>query len=480
MGSELTSMRIADCMDAIIDYRGKTPNKTNAGIPLITAKIIKNGRILDATEFISEGDYDSWMRRGIPQAGDVVLTTEAPLGEVAQLDTQKVALAQRVITLRGKKGILDNDYLLYLLQSHIVQHQLDGRGTGSTVKGIKQSELREIILTFPALNLQEKIAQHLKNIDKKITLNRQINQTLEQMAQTLFKSWFVDFDPVIDNALDAGFFDQDIAFSDELLCRVEMRKAVRERDDFQSLPEDICQLFPNAFEECAEPALGLGGWVPKGWSSSNLNELIDIKHGFAFKGDYFSDRETNDVLLTPGNVRIGGGFKFDKYKYYAGPIEKNYIFSSGDIFVTMTDLSKASDTLGYPAIVPETTGKLFHHNQRLGKVILRKHPASYSMFIYYTLCSTAYRQFILGSATGTTVKHTSPKKILSYKLVHSLSGEAEAKYDKIVSTYNSMVLKNDSMLDTLITIRDTLLPKLISGELSLSDIKTDIPEETLI
>ncbi|MDX4950539.1 restriction endonuclease subunit S [Proteus mirabilis] len=480
MGSELTSMRIADCMDAIIDYRGKTPNKTNAGIPLITAKIIKNGRILDATEFISEEDYDSWMRKGIPQAGDVVLTTEAPLGEVAQLDTQKVALAQRVITLRGKKGILDNDYLLYLLQSHIVQHQLDGRGTGSTVKGIKQSELREIILTFPALNLQEKIAQHLKNIDKKITLNRQINQTLEQMAQTLFKSWFVDFDPVVDNALDAGFFEQDLGFSEELLHRVEVRKTVRKSDNFKPLTEDIRQLFPNAFEECAESALGLGGWVPKGWSNSNLNELIDIKHGFAFKGDYFSDRETNDVLLTPGNVRIGGGFKFDKYKYYAGPIEKNYIFSSGDIFVTMTDLSKTSDTLGYPAIVPETTGKVFHHNQRLGKVILRKHPASHSMFIYYTLCSVAYRQFILGSATGTTVKHTSPKKILSYKLVHSLNGGVEAKYDKIVSKYNLMVLKNDRMLDTLITIRDILLPKLISGELSLSDIKIDIPEETLI
>ncbi|HEK0318311.1 TPA: restriction endonuclease subunit S [Proteus mirabilis] len=480
MGSELTSMRIADCMDAIIDYRGKTPNKTNAGIPLITAKIIKNGRILDATEFISEEDYDSWMRKGIPQAGDVVLTTEAPLGEVAQLDTQKVALAQRVITLRGKKGILDNDYLLYLLQSHIVQHQLDGRGTGSTVKGIKQSELREIILTFPALNLQEKIAQHLKNIDKKITLNRQINQTLEQMAQTLFKSWFVDFDPVVDNALDAGFFEQDLGFSEELLHRVEVRKTVRKSDNFKPLTEDIRQLFPNAFEECAESALGLGGWVPKGWSNSNLNELIDIKHGFAFKGDYFSDRETNDVLLTPGNVRIGGGFKFDKYKYYAGPIEKNYIFSSGDIFVTMTDLSKKSDTLGYPAIVPETTGKVFHHNQRLGKVILRKHPASHSMFIYYTLCSVAYRQFILGSATGTTVKHTSPKKILSYKLVHSLNGGVEAKYDKIVSKYNLMVLKNDRMLDTLITIRDILLPKLISGELSLSDIKIDIPEETLI
>lgn len=103
MGNNLTSMRLEDCMDAIIDYRGKTPNKTTSGIPLITAKIIKNGRIQDVTEFIAEDDYESWMRRGIPQSGDVVLTTEAPLGEVAQLDTRKIALAQRVITLRGRK-----------------------------------------------------------------------------------------------------------------------------------------------------------------------------------------------------------------------------------------------------------------------------------------------------------------------------------------------------------------------------------------
>ena len=83
MVSNLHSYRLEDCMDAIIDYRGKTPKKTDSGIPLITAKIIKNGRIQDVNEFIAEGDYDSWMRRGIPKAGDIVLTTEAPLGEVA-------------------------------------------------------------------------------------------------------------------------------------------------------------------------------------------------------------------------------------------------------------------------------------------------------------------------------------------------------------------------------------------------------------
>jgi type I restriction enzyme S subunit len=466
-------------MDAIIDYRGKTPRKTNEGIPLITAKIVKNGRIEDVTEYIAEEDYDSWMTRGIPNAGDVVLTTEAPLGEVAQLDERKIALAQRIITLRGKKDVLDNDYLLYLLQSHDVQHQLDGRGTGSTVKGIKQSELKEVILTFPEFQVQRQIAQHLKNIDNKITLNHQINQTFERMAQALFKSWFVDFDPVVDNALDAGFFEQDLEFPDELLRRAEVRKAVLESAYFKPLPEDILKLFPTTFEECAEPLFGLGGWIPRGWGVSELNELIDIKHGFAFKGEYFSDKETDEVLLTPGNVKVGGGFKSEKYKFYAGPIEANYIFSSGDIFVTMTDLSKASDTLGYPAIVPEIIEKRFHHNQRLGKVIYREHPASYPMFIYHTLCSASYRQSVLGSATGTTVKHTSPKKILCHRLVNSLNGLVEAEFERLVASYNLMASINNKASLTLTRLRDTLLPKLISGELRLSDSEVDTAEEVL-
>ncbi len=204
MGSEWEKCRLEDCMDAIIDYRGKTPKKTKEGIPLITAKIIKKGRIENISEFIAEDDYDSWMKRGIPKTGDIVMTTEAPLGEVAQLDDRKIALAQRVITLRGKKGLLDNTFLKYLLISQYVQHQLDGRGTGTTVKGIKQSELRQVVLKFPPLPEQKAIAHILGALDDKIELNRQINETLEAMAQALFKSWFVDFDPVIDNALAAG------------------------------------------------------------------------------------------------------------------------------------------------------------------------------------------------------------------------------------------------------------------------------------
>ena len=183
-------------MAAIIDYRGKTPRKTPSGIPLITARVVKGGRIKTPTEFIAIEDYDSWMRRGVPRRGDVVITTEAPLGEVAQLDRQRVALAQRLILLRGKSGILNNRFLNFLIQSAPVQDQLRARASGTTVLGIKQRELRQIGIVLPPIQEQHAIAHILGTLDDKIELNRRMNRTLEEMARVLFKSWFVDFDPV--------------------------------------------------------------------------------------------------------------------------------------------------------------------------------------------------------------------------------------------------------------------------------------------
>ncbi len=184
--------RLIDILDTLIDYRGKTPNKVECGIPLITAKIVKNGRIETPTEFLTVEDYKDWMVRGYPQMGDVVITTEAPLGEVAQLRDDKIALAQRIVCLRGKEGVLDNTYLKYFLMSNIGQYRLKARETGTTVTGIKQSELKEVLIDYPNYELQQKIASILSSFDSKIELNRRINDNLEQQAQALFMAWFVN------------------------------------------------------------------------------------------------------------------------------------------------------------------------------------------------------------------------------------------------------------------------------------------------
>lgn len=456
MASNLTSMRLEDCMDAIIDYRGKTPTKTTSGIPLITAKIIKNGRIQEATEFIAEDDYESWMRRGIPQPGDVVLTTEAPLGEVAQLDARKIALAQRVITLRGKKGLLNNDFLLYLLQSNDVQHQLDGRGTGSTVKGIKQSELKEVILSFPPIAAQKGIAKHLKDIDDKITLNHQINQTLEQMAQALFKSWFVDFDPVVDNALDAGFFDQNSDLPEELLRRAEQRKIVRVQSDFKPLPAETRQLFPAAFEECEEQSLGLGGWVPKGWAGRSVSEAITVNPKVKLaKGEMAAFVDMKSLPTTGYSIEgvdrkaFSGGAKFKQHDV---------------LFARITPCLQNGKT-GFVDFLSDNENG-FGSTEF---IVLRGNELVDCTYVACLARHESFRQHAMQSMVGSSGRQRVQTSCFDDFFIVIPSQNIMNKFAGIVSTSLKKLKTNSDEIISLTNIRDTLLPKLISGELRLND-----------
>jgi type I restriction enzyme S subunit len=150
----------------------------------------------------------------------------------------------------------------------------------------------------------------------------------------------------------------------------------------------------------------------KGWSPSQLSSFIKVKHGFAFSGEYITTQPTKYVLVTPGNFSIGGGFKGDKFKYFEGEVPNDYILKAGDLVVTMTDLSKDGDTLGYSAIIPRG-GHVFLHNQRIG-LIKDISPNLDKNFLHWLLRTQEYREYILGSATGTSVQHTSPITILKY------------------------------------------------------------------
>lgn len=191
--SEWKEYKLKDIIECFIDYRGKTPTKTETGIPLVTAKIVKNGRILEPNEFIANEDYESWMSRGYPEINDVVLTTEAPLGEVGLIKDKTVALAQRIITMRGRKKYLNNIFLKYYLQSNIGQALLQSRSQGTTVEGIKSSVLKELEISIPKdVSVQALIASILTSLDDKIDLLHRQNKTLEQLAETLFRQWFVE------------------------------------------------------------------------------------------------------------------------------------------------------------------------------------------------------------------------------------------------------------------------------------------------
>lgn len=165
-GKNLELVSIGDSMETIIDYRGKSPKKTEKGIPLITARVVKGGELLEPKEFIAEDEFEAWMRRGFPKTGDVLFTTEAPLGEVAQLDGRRVALAQRLVVLRGKPAMLDNTFLKYALTLQEVRNQIHARATGSTVRGIRQSELRKVRLPKPSIQSQREFARRIEAVEK--------------------------------------------------------------------------------------------------------------------------------------------------------------------------------------------------------------------------------------------------------------------------------------------------------------------------
>ncbi|MBV1883877.1 MAG: restriction endonuclease subunit S [Pseudomonadales bacterium] len=164
-----TELPIESVLDRIIDYRGKSAPKSDAGIPLITAKNVRKGFIdKEPREFIYEDKYDSWMVRGIPKFGDIFITTEAPLGNVAKVPKYKFAIGQRLLALCPITNIIFTDFLLQVLQGEKFNEQLDLQSTGSTVAGIKQSTFRKIPLHLPPLPEQQKIAAILSSVDEVI------------------------------------------------------------------------------------------------------------------------------------------------------------------------------------------------------------------------------------------------------------------------------------------------------------------------
>ena len=185
------SKKIIDLAD-YVDYRGKTPKKVESGILLVTAKNIKQG-YLDysaSQEFIEESAFDDVMRRGKVELNDVLITTEAPLGNVASVDRTDIALAQRVIKYRGKSALLDNLFLKQKFLSESFQEILKSKATGGTVQGIKGSVLHQIPLIVPSKAEQTKIATFLSAVDEKISQLTQKHQLLSQYKQGMMQKLF--------------------------------------------------------------------------------------------------------------------------------------------------------------------------------------------------------------------------------------------------------------------------------------------------
>ena len=325
--------------------------------------------------------------------GTVLLSSRAPVGYLAIAKNE-------ITTNQGFRSLIpnsktNNHFLFYLLKNNV--EYLKSQSTGTTFGELAGSTLKSLSFSFPPLPEQRAIASVLSSLDDKIDLLHRQNKTLEAMAETLFRQWFV--------------------------------------------------------EEADE-----------GWVDGKLGDYVNVKHGYAFKGKFITTGKNKQILVTPGNFKIGGGFKVGKMKYFIGSdYPKDYIFSSDDLIVTMTDLSKEGDTLGYSALIPEHNQDevLYLHNQRVGKVEFKKDISKY--FFYYLMKTDDYQWFILSGASGTSIMHTSPTSICSYPFKVPPMKRIE-QFDAVVSELISKMHKNQKQIRTLEKLRDTLLPKLMSGE----------------
>jgi type I restriction enzyme S subunit len=417
MKSNWRKASLAEVVERFIDYRGKTPKKTNCGVPLITAKIVKNGRIQPIQEYIDVASYDTWMTRGIPQKGAIILTTEAPMGEVAQLKiSEKVAFAQRVIVIEGKEGVLDNTFLLYALQSPIIQHRLRERETGTTVTGIKSKELKKIIIDFPEFDIQKKIAEILVNFDSKIELNNQVISNLEELASTLFKRWFVEFE----------------------------------------FPDENGNPYKSSGGKMVDSELGE---IPEGWEITNLGTLYKCKSGYAFKSkDWFITGKSVVKIknINPPSVRVDNESFFHNEEVELKA--KDFRVHGGEILMALT-----GGTVTKFGVVPDKTDA--YVNQRVG-MFLDIQGFGYGI-LYGLLNQNDVIGHFLNNSEGSAQPNLSPKIINSFKLAFN----HDVLY-KMSIILNSLIMNVSNLLCENIyleTLRDTLLPKLLSGEIELPE-----------
>lgn len=179
-----------------------------------------------------------------------------------------------------------------------------------------------------------------------------------------------------------------------------------------------------------------------------LGDLIKIKHGYAFKGNYISTEDNGIVLVTPGNFKIGGGFKEEKCKFFTSVYPSDYVLKPGDLIVTMTDLSKTVDTLGYSAIVPNSK-RTYLHNQRIGLINIIDSTIVDKKYLYWLMRSPKYQKTIAATSTGSTVHHTSPNRIYEYEFdLPQIS--VQRKIAGILSDIEEKINKNSTINNNLL------------------------------
>ena len=420
------------------------------GVPVIRGTNISGGPAFEGDfVFIPEELADSLGSCNVYE-GDLVFPHRGSIGEVGIVEkNNRYVISSSLMKLTCNHDKVIPKFLFYFFKSSVGKHELLKNASQVGTPGIGQplTSLKSIRVKLPPKASQAAIVEALGALDNKIELNRQINTTLESMAQALFKSWFVDFDPVIDNALAAGNPIPD-ALRARARARQEMRTAASA--NVQSFPSEIQQLFPNNFVFTEEM-----GWAPENWRISTAGEEFTIQGGSTPSTKNPDFWEGGDIHWTTPKDLSGNETKLLIDTDRKITFEGLQTITSG-LLPTNTVLMSSRAPVGYLAIskVPVAINQ--------GYIALSCDRDITPEFSIQWLDSII--EEIKGISGGTTFAEISKKTFRSIKVMVPERSVIEV-FSAIVKQYYDRILISAQEIETLSRARDTLLPRLLSGQL---------------
>lgn len=376
------------------------------------------------------------------QLHDIVFSRRGDVTKNALIRTQEIGwlCGTGCLKLRlGKARIANAKFISYYLRLPNTKQWLIRHAVGATMPNLNTSILSSVPINLPPLEDQLEIASILEALDDRITLLRETNKTLEAIAQAIFKSWFVDFDPV---------------------------RAKMEGRQPEGMDEATAALFPDSFEESE---LGL---VPKGWTPLYVSQAADIVKGKSYSSkDLVNSHDT--ALVTLKSFARGGGFRMDGFKPYSGTYKPNQIVSPGDLIVAYTDVTQAAELIGKPAIVVGIDSYTTLVASLDVGIIRPNESICGRQFLYNLFRTDSFQSHALAHTSGTTVLHLAKEGVGSFRFAYP-KPELTHKFEVITSSFAEQRQINSDKIRTLSALRDTLLPRLISGQLRLPEAQEQI------
>ncbi|MFH7765925.1 restriction endonuclease subunit S [Acinetobacter sp. BSP-28] len=437
----------------VIDSLHKTPKYSETGYSMVRCTDVKYGFLnLQGTFKVSKTIFDEFSKRYEPSRNDIVITRVGTYGVTALVQDTEFCLGQNTSVIIAKN--INPKYLYAVLNSSILKNQIEASVVGSTQKTLSLKAINNFEIPRFSPEVEDQIAKMISELDEKIHLNNQINQTLESIAQAIFKSWFIDFDPVRAKiAAKQEGKDPERAAMCAISGKSEVEIQQMAEDDFAEL-QATAALFP---DELVESELGE---LPKGWVVSTVGEQVQTVGGGtpSTKNADFWDNGihhwttpkdlsnlTDKILLNTERKITDIGLK----KISSGILPKDTVLMSSRAPVGYLALAKIEVAInqGYIAILPNT-----------------KYSAEYLI----QWCEANMAE-IKGRASGTTFQEISKKNFREINFISS-DEKVVAIYTRTAKTlYDEITLKAKEN-QSLINLRDTLLPKLLSGEIEVENL----------